>query len=227
MTDPTLAERHPWIAWVVPFAVFMLLLGVVPGLGLPARLDAALRVGVPALAILLVARPALDFGVARPLATVGVGIAVFALWIGPDLLVPGYRAHVLFQNALTGTTESGVPAAVRSDPVILSLRFLRGAMVVPIVEELFWRGWLPRWLDRPDDFRAQALGSFTRFSFWATAVLFALEHGAYWDVGFLAGLIYNWWMTRTRRIGDLILCHAVTNACLGVYVLMSGRWGYW
>jgi CAAX prenyl protease-like protein len=60
-----------------------------------------------------------------------------------------------------------------------------------------------------------------------TAVLFASEHGPYWDVGLLTGFLYNWWMIRTRSLGDCIVAHAVTNACLCVYVVSSGSWEYW
>ena len=92
---------------------------------------------------------------------------------------------------------------------------------------LFWRAWLPRWIDRAKDFREVPLGQYSRAAFWLTAILFASEHGALWDVGLAAGLLYNWWMRRTRSLGDLILAHAVTNACLSVYVLTRGRWEYW
>jgi membrane protease YdiL (CAAX protease family) len=46
-------------------------------------------------------------------------------------------------------------------------------------------------------------------------------------VGLLAGLAYNWWMQRTRSLGDLVLAHGVTNACLSVYVVATGQWQYW
>jgi CAAX prenyl protease-like protein len=78
-----------------------------------------------------------------------------------------------------------------------------------------------------DDFRKTPLGHFTRFTFLGTAVLFALEHGPYWEVGLLAGLAYNWWMVRTKSLGDLIWCHGVTNACLSAWVLVTGDWHYW
>ena len=71
------------------------------------------------------------------------------------------------------------------------------------------------------------LGQFTTASFLLTVLLFASEHGAMWDVGLAAGLLYNFWMRRTRSLGDLILAHAVTNACLSAYVLSRGRWEYW
>jgi CAAX prenyl protease-like protein len=78
-----------------------------------------------------------------------------------------------------------------------------------------------------EDFRKVPLGQFTTASFLLTALLFASEHGAMWDVGLAAGVLYNFWMRRTRSLGDLILAHAVTNACLSVYVLARGRWEYW
>ncbi len=223
----TAAERHPWIPYVVPFAAFMVMLGLAPSLGLSARVDAVVRALVPAIAIGLVAIPVLDLKPTRPWATIGIGIGVFLLWIAPDELIPGYRMSPVFQNALVGRVESSVPGDARNDLVVVSLRVVRGVLVVPIVEELFWRGWLPRWIDRMDDFRARPLGVYSALSFGATAAFFALEHGSFWDVGLAAGLVYNAWMVKTKSLGDLILCHLVTNGCLAVWVLATGQWRYW
>ena len=97
---------------------------------------------------------------------------------------------------------------------------------VPILEELFWRGWLMRWLISPQ-FEKVPLGAYQAGAFWITAALFASEHGPYWDVGLIAGIAYNWWMVRTRSLGDCILAHAVTNACLCGYVVATRHWEYW
>jgi uncharacterized protein len=221
------AERHPWIPYVVPFAVFMALLPIDSALSLPPKLEALVRVAVPALALLVFSRHLVSFRMTRPVATIGVGVLVFVLWIAPDELVPGWRSSVLFENGVVGRGGSSVPPEARSDPVFLGLRALRGILIVPVVEELFWRGWLPRWVDRMDDFTARPLGAFTALSFGATAVLFALEHGSFWDVGLVAGVIYNWWIAKTRHLGDLIACHAVTNGCLALWVLATGQWSFW
>jgi CAAX protease family protein len=97
---------------------------------------------------------------------------------------------------------------------------------VPIVEELFWRAWFMRWLINIS-FTRVPLGTYTAFSFWTTALLFASEHGPYWDVGLLTGIVYNFWMIRTKSVGDCVLMHAVTNALLSGYVLTTGQWQYW
>jgi len=99
-------------------------------------------------------------------------------------------------------------------------------VVVPLAEEMFWRGWLMRWLIR-HDFENVPLGSYKKQSFWLTAALFAAVHGPYWEVGFLTGAVYNGWMVRTRSLADLVLAHAVTNACLAAFVLLTNRWEYW
>ena len=95
-----------------------------------------------------------------------------------------------------------------------------------MLEELFWRGWLPRWLQDTDVDRVP-LGRYTPFAFWATAVLFGAEHGPFWEVGLVAGVIYNWWMRRTRSLGDLVVAHAVTNFVLSLYVIGTGEWMFW
>lgn len=220
-------ERYPSLRYILPFAVFMVWLGVGPALPVSPRVEAIIRVTVLLAVIALVSRPVLSFRMERPIATLLVGVGVFVLWILPDQLMPGYRDSMLFQNSLTGRVESSMAVEARTDLVVILLRFLRAALIVPIVEELFWRGWLPRWIDASDDFRRRPLGAFTTFSFVATVILFGMEHGPFWDVGIAAGIIYNWWMIKTRSLGDLIWCHAVTNACLSGWVVLAGQWQYW
>lgn len=222
-----LTERYPSLPYVAPFATFMLLLVVGPRLPIPARVEAVLRVALVTAVLLLCSRQVILLQVRHWATSIALGIGVFALWIAPDVLFPDFRSSWLFTNGLTGKVEGTVPEDVRHDTLVLSLRFARAAILVPIVEELFWRGWLPRWIDHREDFRKVPLGQFTTASFLLTALLFASEHGAMWDVGLAAGLLYNFWMQRTRSLGDLILAHAVTNACLSAYVLSRGRWEYW
>ena len=192
--------------------------------------DQILRVAVMAVVLWFIARPVIDLRVRHVAATLGIGVAVFAIWIAPDVLIPGYRHFWLFENAVTGKAATSLTSlsggsAVLSWPV-LALRMARAVVIVPIVEELFWRAWLMRWLI-DSDFQKVPLGKYTAFSFWTVAVLFVSEHGPYWDVGLVAGIIYNWWMVRTRSLGDLILAHAVTNFVLSAYVIAAGKWEYW
>jgi CAAX prenyl protease-like protein len=159
------------------------------------------------------------------LASVLIGVAVCALWIAPDLLIPGWRDNAIFQNSITGRIKNSIPAGDLT-PLMLALRTARAALLVPILEELFWRGWLPRFI-QASPFHKVPLGQYTPLAFWATALLFAAEHGPFWEVGLLCGIIYNLWMRHTKSLGDLILVHAVTNLALSLYVIVSKDWRFW
>lgn len=213
--------------WVAPFALFMVLLATLAPLGIPQPWNAMLWIVVLVVVLTAFSRGVIELVPKHLLMSTAIGIGVFMFWIAPDALWPGYRSHWLFSNAVVGVPASGLDAAGRQDAVTLALRAARAVLLVPIVEELFWRGWLPRAVDSFDDFRLRPLGSYTTLSFWATALLFASEHGSYWDVGLLCGIVYNVWMARTRSIADLIWTHAVTNACLSAYVVFANKWEYW
>jgi hypothetical protein len=184
------------------------------------------RCAVLAAVLWFFSRGALDFRIRNAGLSIAVGIAVFAIWIAPDLLWPAYRSHWLFQNSLTGSVASSLHEGLRASSMVLVFRAIRAAVLVPMIEELFWRSWLMRWLIKPD-FLSVPLGTYATQAFWITAALFAIEHGPFWEVGLLAGVAYNWLMIRTKSLGDCILAHAVTNGILSAYVVNSGQWQYW
>ena len=203
----------------------MVLLALGDFLGLGA-IEYPVRVAVLAGVIWFFSRPVLDLRMPYWTGSILLGLAVFVVWVAPDALFPGYRSHWLFQNSLTGRVASSVAEPLRSDPMVLIFRAIRASIIVPIVEEIFWRGWLMRWLIK-NDFLSVPLGTYARDAFWIAAALFALEHGPYWEVGLVAGAAYNWWMVRTKSLGDCILAHAVTNAVLSAYTVFGGHWRYW
>lgn len=213
------------LAWVGPFAVFMAWLAVDKYLPLENPAKEVVRDLVILASIVGFSRRVLPTRAPHWLASVALGVAVCALWVAPDALVPGWRAHWLFQNDVTGRLTTSIPEGELT-PLMLALRTMRAALLVPVLEELFWRGWLPRWL-QDTRFERVPLGRYTPLAFWGTAILFAAEHGPFWEVGLLCGIIYNWWMWRTRSLGDLILVHAVTNLALSLYVITTGRWSFW
>jgi len=215
------------VPWVAPFALFMVLLAVIKPLAIPQPWNAALWIVLLVAALLVLSRDVIQLVPRHFVMSTVIGVGVFLLWIAPEELFPGWRTHWLFDNSVVGHPTAGLAVEERGDALTLWLRAARAVLLVPILEELFWRGWLPRAVDSWDDFRLRKLGSFTTLSFVATALLFASEHGSYWDVGLLCGLIYNAWMAKTASIADLIWAHAVTNGCLSAYVVLAGKWQYW
>jgi len=178
-------------------------------------------------AIVAVSREPLSGRPSSPLMSILLGFAVFAIWIGPDVIAPAWRTSFLFNNPVVGHPDGNTPPDLKDDAMFLAFRIAISVIAVPILEELFWRGWLMRWLIDGDDFRRVPLGKYAPMAFWVTALLFAAEHGSFWDVGLVTGAIYNWWMVRTRNVWDCIIAHAVTNAALAAWVAAAGQWQYW
>jgi CAAX prenyl protease-like protein len=145
------------------------------------------------------------------------GILVFVLWI-----------HMDWPFATFGK-PAGYNPAIFEDRAIRTLfvasRLAGAILVVPVMEELFWRSFLIRYVMTPD-FMKMPIGHFTWFSFILTTVLFGFEHNL-WLAGMMAGVAYNLILYYTKSISQCITAHAVTNLCLGLYVLNTGAWKFW
>jgi CAAX prenyl protease-like protein len=216
-------KKHPAIPWVAPFLAFILLLLLQRLIPIPV----AVRFLVTCAAILFFSLRPLRGRPSSPLLSILLGLAVFVIWVGPDVIAPSWRHTFLFDNGIVGQPAGNTPPDSKNDPVFLFFRIAISVIAVPILEELFWRGWLMRWLIDANDFERVPLGAYSAMAFWVVAVLFASEHGSFWDVGLLTGIIYNWWMIRTRNLWDCIIAHSVTNAALAAYVVLAGQWQYW
>lgn len=150
------------------------------------------------------------------LATV-VGVAVYLAWVRMD-----------WPWAMQGDGSGGYhPFAVEGTAgyLLAAMRLLGAAAVVPLMEELFWRSFLMRYLV-DSRFNEVRLGTFTPLSFGATVVLFGVEHDL-WLAGMVAGAAYNLLLCRTGRLWPCIWAHAVTNLLLGIHVLATGEWHWW
>jgi CAAX prenyl protease-like protein len=219
--------RNPTVCSIAPFVVFVALMGLERELAVPAEWSYPIRLVIVSAVLFTVSRSCWTLRASAPWKSAALGAAVFLIWIGPDVLFgPGYRQSWLFNNSLTGSARTSLPHGLQVSVPFLLVRAFGSTALVPILEELFWRSWLMRWLIHKD-FQKVPLGEYSPMAFWVVALLFASEHGAYWDVGLAAGIAYNWWMLRTRNLADCIVAHAVTNGLLAVYVVAGEQWQYW
>jgi CAAX prenyl protease-like protein len=150
------------------------------------------------------------------LLALGAGIIVYLAWVRMD-----------WSWAMQGQPAGYNPfqAGAGVGTILAVIRMFGAAVVVPIMEELFWRSFLIRYLVT-SPFATVQLGKFTPLSFGATVVLFGLEHHL-WLAGMMAGMVYNLLLYTTRRLWPCILAHAVTNLMLGIHVLVTGAWHWW
>lgn len=108
----------------------------------------------------------------------------------------------------------------------LIVRIGGAATVVPLVEELFWRGFLLRFLIDPRRFETVPLGAFTWFSFVVCSLLSAAEHPQ-WEVGILCWVVYNLLFYWKKSLLCLMVTHGITNLALYVYVVIYQDWVFW
>ena len=159
--------------------------------------------------------------------TLGVSVFVLLLWVSP-------QAFLHFPPRLAGFD----PTIFASNPPLygltIGLRFLRLAIVVPLMEEIFWRGFLLRDLIDSGDFTRVPFGSYTLKSCLLVAVIFALFHwgrevypGQDLVPALITGVLYNWVAYRTKSLASCVLAHSATNLILGGYIMQTKQWGFW
>ena len=113
--------------------------------------------------------------------------------------------------------------------LVVVFRFLRMVLVVSIIEEVFWRGFLMRYiLDRDGNYWNQPFGKFSLRSYIIVTLLFMFIHAPSDYVGaFIYGSITYYVAVKTKSLFACIVMHAVANLLLGCYVLKTGNFGYW
>jgi CAAX prenyl protease-like protein len=223
--DAPMFNRAAWLR-ILPFAAYMAFIVVADLLersGVAPHLLVWLypaKIAIVAVLLALFWRHYQELHAFRlsPLAVVAAlaaGIVVLVLWI----------------NLASGWMVFGTPAGYdptvggRIDWLLVALRIAGAALVVPIMEELFWRSFLMRWIVA-QDFQSVDPSHIGLKSFVVGVVLFGVEHNL-WLAGIVAGAAYSLLYMRYRNLWSPILAHAVTNGLLGLWVVRTGSWSFW
>jgi len=148
--------------------------------------------------------------------SVVTGVVVFLLWISLD------QAWMSFGHS-TGFDPRKLSGAI--DWSLALPRWLGAVLVVPVMEELFWRSFLMRWIDQPDFLNLPPPHVGWR-ALLISSILFGLEHSL-WLSGMVAGLVYGWLYIKSRTLWAPVLAHAMTNGLLGLWVIKTGQWSFW
>jgi CAAX prenyl protease-like protein len=151
---------------------------------------------------------------------IGVGLLVLVLWIAPQAFL-GYAPR----------TDGFNPDVFAAQPGLywgtVIFRFLRLVVVVPLIEEIFWRGFLLRYLIN-EKFDEVPFGTFSWMSFAIVTLAFCFAHSsADWPAAVLTGVLYNWVAYRTKNLTTCVIMHALTNALLGGWIMYTKQWGFW
>lgn len=151
------------------------------------------------------------------LLAVAVGLAVFWLWIQLD--APWMK--------IGDATADFRPVDAQGQLLwpLIAVRWIGAALLVPVMEELFWRSFLMRWIDRPQ-FESVVPQQVSLKAIVLSTFVFVLAH-TLWLAAIVAGLAYAWLYVRTGKLWVPVVAHAVTNGVLGVWVVFTGHWAYW
>lgn len=145
------------------------------------------------------------------------GCIVFIIWIFP---YPSWLGGSDVEGFNPFSGEGSI-----SSMFWVSVRVMGAALVVPLMEELFWRSFIMRWFDQ-DDFLNLSPDRISGYAYFGSACLFAIEHNL-WLAGLFAGMVYGELYKTYKTLWVPVFAHAVTNALLATWVIYTERWNYW
>ncbi len=154
-----------------------------------------------------------------------VGVVGIFQWVPMQLWL---QKHFEFfrpsGDAFNPTTEFATPAALYA---FFTIRLIGAVLVVPVMEELFWRDFLWRQILAPHDFKLARVGEWNWIPFVVVSSAFAVVHGNWWLTSIVWALMIACLLVYTKSLGACIIAHAVTNLFLGVYVIRTQDWAFW
>ena len=167
-----------------------------------------------------------------------LGIVGIVQWVGMEKLIqqlyPQLATHQLLK-LFPSFPEAGAKPFIPSDSIhsraalytFIAFRWAGPTLVVPFMEELFWRDFLWRTVSAPANFRVARIGEWDRgIPLLVVSIAFCTVHPQ-WLTALVWGLMIGGLLLYTRSLGACIVMHAVTNFLLGGYVLWSHDWMFW
>lgn len=170
---------------------------------------------------------------------VAAGIVVFAAWVGLEGHYPALTQiwHHLISWIGLGAGNPMPERAITFDPtktygtgsalalIAIAVRFIGSSLIVPPLEEVFYRSFIYRYLIK-SDFQRIPLSSFNWIAFLVVGAVFGFGHDE-WLPGILCAFIYQGLVWRKNRLGDAITAHAITNFLLAIWVVTRHAYYFW
>jgi len=153
------------------------------------------------------------------------GVGVFLLWIKLGDLMRGVGLGSFGEWRTTSKPWNPHVDYPRLANFLIIVRIAGSALVVPPLEEVFYRSFVYRFIARPN-FQSVPIGQFLPLPFLVTSLLFGFEHSE-WLAGILCGFVYQGLVCWKKRIGDAITAHAITNFLLGCWVVARQQSHFW
>jgi uncharacterized protein len=216
--------NSPTLVRIIPFAVFVAPLFLQGFFGDHAQYWIyALRTVLGAWLLWLVRSRVQEMRWTFSWEAVVAGILVFVVWVGLD----GHYASIpwIAQRKATFNPTGSYGAGSALALCFIAVRTIGSSLVVPPLEEVFYRSFLYRYFIS-SDFLKIPLRILKWPAFLITSALFAVEHNE-WLPGIICGLTYQGLVCRKDRLGDAITAHMITNFLLSVWVITRQAYYFW
>ncbi|QDV27752.1 CAAX prenyl protease-related protein [Aureliella helgolandensis] len=191
----------------------------------PQRPGAASQAGVEAAAAKPIVSPHWRILPALVVGILGIVLWIFISHLHPEQWVADWLPGFLKPQPRVGYNPFEEIESPAWRWAFIAFRLLGIAIVVPIAEELFWRGFLMRWLIDPEWERVP-LGEYTLSSCLTVTLMFTLAHPE-WLAAAVYCLLINGLMYWKRDLWQCIVAHGVSNLALAIYVMLTGAWWLW
>ncbi|HQR43705.1 MAG TPA: CAAX prenyl protease-related protein [Gemmatales bacterium] len=109
--------------------------------------------------------------------------------------------------------------------LFVGIRLIGLVLLVPLLEELFWRGFLNR-IIVDENWQSVPWGRMTAMSFVILTAAFVLVHTE-WTAALVWVVGMHWLYVKTKSLWACVVAHAASNAVLGYYILAYGQWQLW
>lgn len=224
--------KSPVTSYVAPFVLY--LLGTSLAARAPREMYPLAYGAVAALVAIVAWRLLRGRQIVAPRRRIGwavvVGLLGAALWLG------------LSEARLEEHIAAYLPAWLRPSPRVgfnpfenisqplaawsfIVVRLIGLVLLTPVAEELFWRGFLLRWIISAD-WQDVPLGQYQARSYWLVTLLFTLAHPE-WLAAACYCMLLNGLLYWKRDLFSCMVAHGVSNLVLGIYILSTGAWWLW
>jgi CAAX prenyl protease-like protein len=213
------------VAYILPMAVFLLFTQA--GVSWPGLFPTSYIIKTVLTAVLLILLWPHYTKISWRFAWLGalVGIVGVVQWVGMEKGIlhfwPNYPR--LSAQRFDPFERITAPAVLW---IFIAVRLIGPALVVPFMEEFFWRDFLWRTIAAPNDFKMIPVGEWDWRAFAIVTAIFASVH-IQWITALVWGSMIALLLVRTRSLGACIVAHGVTNLLLGIYVLHTHDWQFW
>ncbi len=173
-------------------------------------------VTLAALSLILLRGKLTDYTIRSPIVACLAGLVVFVIWLALIPRNPNYEA-IFVENLYSHGSFIAL--------LWLVFRVLGSSIVVPVAEELAFRGALWDVTEEFLNFDISLTGK-KIIALIATSVAFGFLHD---DVvaAIIAGFIYGALRFYDYGKSSPIIAHVVTNSLIALYAIVFGAWTYW